>query len=283
MQGIVSKYVYRNTVARYVAYQQDQIEKEQIVGWIDPRELPNSQISWQDVVSIVCTQRDYYRMNMNGDRLLDGARLVSVAVDLELGKLGVFRAKGDERDLKTVQYSPSSDYVYVSITAWVRALGLPPGRYGVEKNDPEAFFTISHQTRLEEGPDDARSIVSQTSEKDTEGSTRTLPGRLLVCKRFIEKMDRPVQFKDRHSGYQLTVPGGRNFGFVRFNIKGRNPNQFVVYVQGKEADIKDRFDAQLGNPNDCHFFFDPEDEEKANYAIETLRRAYDRVANSASV
>ena len=53
-----------------------------------------------------------------------------------------------------------------------------------------------------------------------------LEERLSECRKFAQKIGRPVEFKDRHNGYQLRVPGGKAFGFIRYNVKGAREREF---------------------------------------------------------
>ncbi len=106
-------------------------------------------------------------------------------------------------------------------------------------------------------------------------SSPNLEERLSECRKFAQKIGRQVKFKDRHNGYQLSVPGGKAFGFIRYNVKGAESGKFVVYVYRRDADPRGIFKPQPKNPNDIHLFFSPDDHKKVEYVVEVLRRAYE--------
>jgi hypothetical protein len=93
--------------------------------------------------------------------------------------------------------------------------------------------------------------------------------------RFIGTLGIEILTKRRHSGFDLFVPQGKRFGYVRLNIAGGHPNHFVVYAGDRRADPRGIFIPQNGNPDDIHTFFKPEDQEKAAYAREVLKSAFD--------
>ena len=105
-----------------------------------------------------------------------------------------------------------------------------------------------------------------------------------------EQRERPHEFIDRigrepverrwwpnHRGYRLYSHGSQRFGFVRFNVEGRNAGMFAVYALRYRSydDPDSRF-----NPNAApaqHFCpVDPRNEEEIRYALRVLRASYDR-------
>ena len=85
----------------------------------------------------------------------------------------------------------------------------------------------------------------------------------------------------RDNGYMLYVrPGSRNrFGYVRFNIQGRNKDMFTLYALRYESvdDPDNRFNHDAAPAQHCHSVW-PDDEDGIRYALRVLRASYDRAS-----
>lgn len=73
---------------------------------------------------------------------------------------------------------------------------------------------------------------------------------MLICGLFtILQQQVRYDWSERYNGYQLSVPAGPRFGFVRFNIAGADAGRFAVYVYAPFEDPPGLFSiASEGNP-----------------------------------
>ncbi len=82
-----------------------------------------------------------------------------------------------------------------------------------------------------------------------------------------------------HNGYKLRR-GEKPFGFVRFNIAGRNQGKFTVYsYRHDRSDDPDNRFKSTGSKNSrfqLHTTAWPDDEESIHYALSVLRASCGR-------
>ena len=224
-----------------------------------------------DLLAVLTMDGEGQHVLIVDETLLRGIEKISIAVDTEGHRLGVFPNKGDAYAQSLKRYA---GFAVIPCSASALQAGVSTGTYALEHGQSGELFFISASGRRGD-PLPVPVIQDEKQMQSTLSSSTNLEDRLSECRKFVQKIERHVKFKDRHNGYQLTVPGGKVFGFIRYNVKGAMNGKFVVYTFWPEADPRRIFEPQPGNSNDLHLFFSPDDQDKAGYVVEVLRRAYE--------
>ena len=106
---------------------------------------------------------------------------------------------------------------------------------------------------------------------------------LYVTWRLLRGVRRNFELAERLGGRDLRVPGGRAFGFARFNVRGRHAGSLRVYPYDRffrqhRHDPRRLFTnnspSNRGRGWTC--LVDPDDEGKMRYVIGVLEGCYDR-------
>ena len=97
---------------------------------------------------------------------------------------------------------------------------------------------------------------------------------------FIDRIGRePIERRwwPKHRGYILYSYGSQRFGFVRFNVGGRNAGMFAVYaLRYRHSDDPDGRFSPDADPAQHLGIVSPDDEDEIRYALRVLRASYDR-------
>ena len=96
---------------------------------------------------------------------------------------------------------------------------------------------------------------------------------------IINRIGRAVEqeWDNRDRGYCLRKPGAARFGFVRFNIGGKNARKYAIYAYKPFPDPRELFvDPSTDKKGqEGKYFVDPGDEDANGYAVIVLESAWD--------
>ncbi len=112
---------------------------------------------------------------------------------------------------------------------------------------------------------------------------RRAEGRTEVIKElaFIRRIKReviPIPDDPSDRGFQLERPDKSRFGFVRFNIAGKNPGMYRVYAYWPFNDPHKLFENRYrdNRPQGWTCVVDPDDEDKVRHVIRVLESSHDQ-------